>query len=232
MLNILKTAFFICVFSVVSQRLNADTLFNITLDTASLVGHPAGPFYVEFALTDGSGIGDANNTVTLSNFNLGGGSALGSPFLFGGASGSLATGVTITDTSFVSFFSEQFAPGLHLSFLLGLTSNDDAGGTPDGFTFFILDSSGVALPTLAPFGDYFLGAALGSTGPLFDAWGSDPSRAPTDGDPVSISAPIVTASSAVPEPGSIYLVASVVVVMALVRHRFRGVCREPRSEEH
>jgi hypothetical protein len=62
------------------------------------------------------------------------------------------------------------------------TSNDDPGGTPDRFTFSILDNSGVLLPTLAPIGDYFLGADLGSGGSVFDAWGSDLSRAPSIGN--------------------------------------------------
>jgi hypothetical protein len=219
MLNILKTAFCVCAFSALCQTASGDMIYNVTLDTAPLVGHPAGPFYVEATFTDGSGVGDANNTVTMSNFTFGGGSALGGPLVFGGASGSLATGVTITDSSINSLFSEQFAPGLLLSFSLGLTSNDDAGGTPDGFTFFILDSSGVALPTLAPFGDYFLGAALGSTGPVFDAWGSDPSRAPSVGNPVSIPAPTVTSVSSVPEPSTIYLLGGCLAMMVVLRHR-------------
>jgi hypothetical protein len=86
--------------------------------------------------------------------------------------------------------SNTVAPGLELSFSLGVTSNDDASGIPDGLTFFILDNSGVALPTLAPVGDYFLSAALGSGGPIFDTYGSDPNRAPsalTRNDPPLLS---------------------------------------------
>jgi hypothetical protein len=85
--------------------------------------------------------------------------------LFGGASGSLETSVTIIDNSFLGLFIEQFVPGAQLRFSLGLTANDDAGDIPDRFSFFLLDSSGVALPTLAPSGDYFFGADLHSTAP-------------------------------------------------------------------
>ena len=221
MLNILKTAFFMCAFSALCQTASGDTIYNVTLDTAPLVGHLAGPFYVEVTFTDGSGVGDANNTVTMSNITFGGGSALGGPLVFGGASGSLETGVAITDSSVLSLFSEQFAPGLLLSFSLGLTSNDDAGGTPDGFTFFLLDSSGVPIPTLAPFGDYFIGANLGSTGPIFNAYASDPNRAPSVGNPVSIPAPTITSVSSVPEPSTIYLLGDALVAIFVMRNRIR-----------
>jgi hypothetical protein len=227
MFNISKTTLFVLVFSALSQTAMADEIYNLTFDTAPLVGHPAGPFYLEFAFTDGSGYGDGNNTVTASDFDFGGGSALGGPLVFGGASGSLETGVSITDTSFLSLFYEQFAPGLQLSFTLDLTSNDDADGIPDGLTMYILDNSGNPLPTLAPGGgDYFLTAALGSSGAVFNVYGSDPSQAPSaGGGPVSISAPSVTPESSVPETSTIYLLGSVIVVIAVARRRFPALSR-------
>lgn len=219
MLRLLKTVFLACAVSTLCQTAIADAIYQVTLNTSPLVGHPAGPFYVYGAFTDGNGIGDANNTVTLSNFTFGGGSALGSPLVFGGASGSLETVVAITDSSFLSFFAEQFAPGLQLSFSLDLTLNDDGGGTPDRFTFFVLDSSQVPLPTLAPSGDYFFGADISSTGPIFDAYGSDPSRALSVGNPVSIAAPTITSVNSVPEPSAIYLVGGALAMMVVLRHR-------------
>jgi hypothetical protein len=199
----------------------ADQIFNVTLNTMPLVGHPAGPFSVFLVFTDGDGIGDANNTATISNINFGGGSALGGPILFGGASGSLETGISITDSSFLSFFSEPFSPGSQLSFSLALTTADDLGGTPDRLTFSIVYNFGSPIPTLAPAGDFFLGADLGSTGPIFDAYGSDPSRAPTDGNPVSISAPTITLVSPVPEPSSIVLLLTGGLVGGLTLYRRR-----------
>jgi hypothetical protein len=219
MFDISRTVFLVCAFSAICQTATAGAVYQVTLDTSSLIGHPAGPFYVYGTFTDGSGVGDANNTVTMSDFTFGGGSALGNPIVFGGATGSLETGATITDSSFFSFIVEQFAPGLQLSFLLGLTSNDDAGGIPDRFSFSILDSSGVPLPTLAPFGDYFFGANLYSTGPIFDAYGSDPSRAPSVGNPVSISVPTITSQTAVPEPSTPFLFAGGLALLAALKHR-------------
>ena len=222
MSNILKTALVLCASCALCQNARGDMIYNVTLNTSPLVGHPAGPFYVELTFTDGSGVADANNTVTISNVNFGGGSALGGPLLFGGASGSLETGVTITDSSVLSLFSEQFAPGLSLSFSLGLTANDDAGGTPDGLTFFLLDSSGVQIPTLAPFGDYFISADLGSAGAVFNAFASDSTRPLSVGNPVSIPAPSITAVSSVPEPSALYLLGGALLGIAVVRRRVHG----------
>jgi hypothetical protein len=192
-LKIPRTVFFFCALSGLCQTVRGSSTvsYDVTLDTAPLVGHAAGPFYIQLAFTDGSGVNDANNTVTISNASFGGGSALGSPLAFGGAGGSLQTGIAITDSSFLSVFIEQFAPGLQLRFSLGLTLNDDAGPIPDGLTLTILDSSGVPLPTLAPGGDYFLGAELHSTGTIFSAYGSDPSRAPSVGNPITIGSPTI-----------------------------------------
>jgi len=215
--NLKRTLFLVCLLSALPLGAKAD-IYDVTLDTDPLIGHPAGPFYIEFAFTDGSGVGDANNTVTIGDFNFGGGSSLGGPIVFGGASGSIETGVSMTDTSFISVFSEQFAPGLQLSFSLDLTDNDDAGGTPDRFSFFVLDSSGVPIPTLAPAGDYFLGADLTSNGPVFDVYGSDPSRPLSVGGPVSIDAPIITSS---PEPATGLLLGVGLMVAGLVRSNLR-----------
>ena len=109
----------------------ADT-FNVSLDTSSLSGTQD----IVFGLTDG-GVLD-NNTVTLSAFTFGGGSAVGSPDLLGttGAAGSLTTGITLNDSSFSVLFSQQFNPGSLLSFVLTTTDNSD-GVTPDAFSMSI-----------------------------------------------------------------------------------------------
>src|ERR1700755_3278438 len=80
--------------------------FHVQVNTAPLIGNPAGPFFLDFALTDGSGTLAAPNSVVVSNFNFGGGSAVGAPTLTPGASGSLATSVTLSDAAngFVEFF--------------------------------------------------------------------------------------------------------------------------------
>jgi hypothetical protein len=76
MRNTLRAAFFFCAFGALCQAASGSPIsYDVTLDTAPLVGHPAGPFYVEVAFTDGGGVDDANNTITLSNIQFAGGSA-------------------------------------------------------------------------------------------------------------------------------------------------------------
>src|SRR4051812_19466391 len=74
----------------------ADIIFNVSMNTAPLIGHPAGPFSIDFQLNNGSGP-LADNTATISNFNFGGGAPAGTPTLIGGASGNLSSSVRLTD---------------------------------------------------------------------------------------------------------------------------------------
>jgi hypothetical protein len=126
---------------------HADTLVTVTMDTSQLVGHPAGPFYLAFQLTDGSGAGNSSTMAVLSNFQFGGGASSGSPTLMGGASGDISSSVTLSDSSFLNFFSQQFTPGSTLTFTLSLTGSVKAGSTPDHFAFSILDQTLKAIPT-------------------------------------------------------------------------------------
>src|SRR5689334_16903130 len=71
----------------------AQIAFHLSMDTSVLVGHPAAPFFLDFQLNDGSGANDANNTISLSNFTFGGGTAgPGGALLTGGATGDLSSG--------------------------------------------------------------------------------------------------------------------------------------------
>jgi hypothetical protein len=185
----------------------ATILYDVKMNTSPLIGHPAGPFTLSFQLTDGAGTGDGNNSISLTNFQFGGGSAVAPPIASPGASGSLASGVTLTDTAFLVTFDQMFNPGATLSFLLGLTNNVDAGPTPDQFSFLVLDSSGSALPTasLASLGaDVFLTADLASASPTVRTFASDPFRFPSTGNAITIAAPTATlADAAVPEPSTL-----------------------------
>ena len=96
----------------------------------------------------------------------------------GGATGSLAAGVTLTDTAFLSFSSESFTPGNQLSFALNLSSADDAFSLPDRFSFYIVDTAGSPIPTLAPSGDTLLAVDLTSANPAPQTWNTSSVRFP------------------------------------------------------
>ena len=202
--------------------------YHIRMDTAPLVGHPAGPFALNFQFTDGSGNtpGDANNTVHLFNFNFGGGSGVGTPTVLGGASGDLASGVLLNDTDFLNDFAQTFAPGNELDFDVTLTNNADAGGTPDEFTFAILDNTGLELPTLGLAGvgsDVFLLTDLTGDPLALQTFASDDSQIPAGGgNPLTIAAPV---AAAVPEPGSVALLASLIAGSGGLFARRRALSR-------
>jgi hypothetical protein len=105
---------------------------NVTLDTSALSGYQT----LEFSLTDGDN--SADNTVTLSNFDFGGGSAVGSPSTGGGVSGDLGSSVSLTDSSFLALFKQPFDAGSSLSFTLDATHNF-AGGSADAFEMYVCD---------------------------------------------------------------------------------------------
>ncbi len=60
-------------FAMLPRAARADAIYNVSLDTSSLIGNAAGPFSLDFQFNDGSGTNDGNNTVTLTNFAFGGG---------------------------------------------------------------------------------------------------------------------------------------------------------------
>jgi len=123
-------------------------LFHIDVNTTPLMGNANGPFSLDFQLNDGSAAGgDANNAVTLSNFNFGGGTVSGDPTLLGGATGNLSSSITITDSAFGNEIFQGFTPGSTLGFEVSITRNVDSGVTPDSFSFAILDSNLSNIPT-------------------------------------------------------------------------------------
>ena len=112
----------------------ATPLYLVSLNTSTL---GAGTFYLDFQLNDGGGsLGD--NTVALTDFAFGGGSATGAPLITGNASGTVGTGVTLTDSA-ITDFTQAFLPGTGLSFLMSLPTRQ-VDLPPDLFTLAILDS--------------------------------------------------------------------------------------------
>ncbi len=190
---------------------HADLILDVTLDTMPLTSAEAasaGPFSLAFQLDQGSQAG--NNSATISDFSFGAGGSAGSscpaalsPCTFGGASGDISSAVDLNTSSAFNALVENFTPGDTLSFVLDLTTNVDAGGTPDAFAFSILDSSGNPIPTLDPTGaDTLLTINIDSASPAFLTYATDPSSDTLGGSGPSITmdAPIVSSPSAVPEP--------------------------------
>jgi len=127
------------VIAVASPAFATPFQFKAVVNTASLAGAAGGPFILDFQL---NGVGPATNSVVLSNFSFIGGGATGSPDLFGGASGSLATSVTINSAGgFFNDFSQTFTPGSLLTFDVFFPDVKVNSPTPDAFAFSILDSA-------------------------------------------------------------------------------------------
>lgn len=193
----------------------ADVIYNVSLDTSPLIGNAAGPFSLDFQFTDGSGTNDGNNTVTLSNFDFGAGGGTGSPATSGSVSGDLTSGITLIDSQFFNEFTQTFTPGAALDFTVDLTTNVDAGGVPDEFTFAILDNTGAEIPTLGLF-DTLLLADIDSNSPMLFPSGSDTSRGTAaTGEAIALDTPIVT--SPVPEPSALWVPACGLALFAFRR---------------
>jgi hypothetical protein len=128
--------------------------YTVSLSTDALNANSASePFSLDFQFVDGSGTGDANNTITLKNFNFSSGGSLSSPAsLSGGASQSGGT-FTITDSSsfneVLTPFTAGTSPNSTLSFQLTTTNHAEtgAGSSPDELTFYVLDSNDNDVPT-------------------------------------------------------------------------------------
>lgn len=197
------------------RRARADLILNVSVDTSSLQGEPGSEVY--FAFTDGSGLGDGNNTVTLSGFSLGGGALDGvDPFsTFGGAAGDMASNVSITDSSSYSQFAELLTAGTSLAFTLDATTNAEQGAIPDGLFMFLSDPNGNFVPTNDPSGANSLFAISVGSGL--------PSVVNYDSAQVSLAVP----PTSVPEPDSSWLASS--GILALVG---AWALRRRRSHEY
>jgi hypothetical protein len=151
----------------------AQIQFQVKLNTSSLIGNPAGPYSLDFQLNDGSGWGDGNNIASISDFQFGGGSATGWGTATGGAMGNLASTITLNDTnSLLNEFYQGFTAGSWLSFTVSLSTQVDAGPTPDRFSFAILDNSLMNLATQSLGTDTFIEVDINSGNPTVFAFGS------------------------------------------------------------
>lgn len=128
----------------------ANLLFNLSLDTSQLsILHPGASFAVDFQLNDNNTPSDDNNIAIINNFSFGGGAATSSPTYYcttfptggscAGVSGDLIAGITLQDKETLNEFFQEFTAGNRLSFDVNLTTNVDAGPTPDQFAFALAD---------------------------------------------------------------------------------------------
>ena len=202
------------------KPVSAQTIFNASIDTSSLVGDPSGPFYLDFQLTDGSGTNDANNLITITGLNFGvAGGALGTETLSGGATGSLSSTITLTDSSFFNELYQPFTPGSLLSFQISLTGGVDGGLQPDEFTFAILTGSLNTIETSDPGGALFF-VDLDTTNVVH----TFAAQAPYS----QLGSPTVNPqASSVPEAGSAGLVAGCIMVgLSFLTRQRRGRARQ------
>jgi hypothetical protein len=119
--------------------------FDVNINTASLAAQDGAnaPFFLDFQLNYGSNPEPAN-TVTLSNFQFTGGSALGTATTSGLASGSLGSGVSLTANSsnqFNELFQVFSSSTTDIQFTATVSQNGPNGVTPTEFTTAIMDNS-------------------------------------------------------------------------------------------
>jgi hypothetical protein len=188
--------------------------FNVSLNTSALSGTAQ---TLAFGLNDSDG---SNNTLSLTGFNFGGGSALSGTqdctlegSLSGaGCSGDLTDGVTLTDSVSEVFFDQEFTAGSSLSFNM-TTTNDYAGAIPDGFDMYLCSAD-----LTSCYSDDASGAMLilGLTGaPLTPS-----SFTLFTASAQNLPAPVVTAVSAtVPEPSSVFWLALLVLTAGALSPR-------------
>lgn len=198
----------------VSVRAGADLMFNVALNTAPLVGNPNGPFSIDLQLGDGSGMNDANNAATISSVSLGGGSLVGSPVLFGGAAGSLASTLSLTDSDFVNGIVQSFDAGAALSFDVSLTTDLDSGPFPDELSLSLLDGLGNPIPTTGLL-SAFLVIDIDSAHPAIQLFAGS-------GPYATIGAPLLSPVGRAPEPATLLLIAISALSCALDRRRAKA----------
>ncbi len=208
--------------------------FLVDLNTASLNTQDSAnaPFYLDFQLNYGNSA-NAASTVTLSNFTLTGGSALGSPVVSGSASGSLTSTVTLSANSTHPFneLYQQFSPNVtDITFQATVLEPGPNVGAPTGFVTGVFDSSlGAGSPaqlyTTAPDAENLLTLNLNASNTVANV-NTYTSLFSADG---STTVTGVTATVAVPEPATTAALFGCAVVLTAFCVRRYGKQRNPQG---
>jgi hypothetical protein len=201
----------------------ADVLYDVTLNTSALSGITGA---LTFDFIDG---GPPNNSISISNFTTDG--TLGATSSTGSVTGTVATGLGMTDASFFNEQQQVVTLGTSISFELDATTNLPAPGSlPDTFSLFLLDPSGTSslVSTSDPTGadsllTFQINDTTNASGTVvgeMDVYGASPS--------LPVTATIQQTATAAPEidgtsTGSALtvLIAGLVVMRSLVMARSR-----------
>lgn len=204
-----------------SEPLFPDLTYYVTISNLNTLSSANGLYSLDLALITGSG--NQNNTVTLSNFVLTGGTAAGtSDFTNGNETGSLASSIVLTsntpNTASDNEFAEAFSAGVtSISFKVDQTPNSEtvASGTaiPEQFNVAVLDNNLNNILTTDPSGgNSLLSSPLGETSTLATVE-TYSSITPDAGVTVSVSA--------TPEPRSALLgLVAAGFMFGMLRKRF------------
>jgi hypothetical protein len=119
---------------------------SLSFDTVILSGN----YQLAVDLIDGDGV--ANTITTLDLFDFGGGAALGAPSTVGGAGGTLASVVTLNDSSFFNSFVQAFTAGMTLGFRVDVATTASGVPQPDSLQISILNALGQPIATTDPSG--------------------------------------------------------------------------------
>ncbi len=183
-------------------------VYNVSLST-SLLSNGNYSFDFQFINNDSA---SGNNTGTISNIVMSGltGATL---FTSGGVSGSIATGLSLTDSATTDAridFTKNADP-LTLSFLMSYSGNYTAPGAGDTFSFTILDSLG--FPIRSAGSGNLAEVVITSAASQLLPFPSDPQNQNLD-----TVIPQIT-NTDVPEPATLGLVVAGVAFAALRRRR-------------
>lgn len=197
-----------------APAVRADATFAVSLDTSSISGTDG---QVVFELIDGDGVVD--NSISLSSFDLGGGT-VGAPADYMGSSGvtgDLTGTIAMDDSGGVALFTQLVTFGSSLVLHLSTTNGFSGFGAPDALSMALYASD---------FGACFSNDQVACTLLQLNLDGGTlaPASFTLNGASVQgLPAPVVTFASA-PEPGSLLLLAA--ALLAFVSSKSIG--RRPR----